>query len=530
MRSARTQCLVLLAINAAWLVLLHGGRARLAACAGAALAALLWARSDRASGTEWPRWPLALFLAPVLTLVKIPVVVFWRIDGGVLLILAWLVTCATHVLHSGERTRDVSARARSRWPLLVFCWSSALWLTVVADLGVQRYALNTDRFVYKECQSDPLAVNFTVWEHHPASEHLFIAWRTLGDFDARRPYANHVHPYLLSMYVWERAVRGLAGLSLYQATNSVPFLYVVVLVGAVASLLWRTGILSRTSGALFVLLLFLGSGTIVTGWRFWHDMYRFSTDNPYPLLAAVLVVVYACLLEPVRPIAAAVAGALFVALSPIHTPMLIAAAACLFGAAGRDLRDVLQRNRPLVVMSIVWLIVGGVTYATPWLLVQWKGYSGEGSGILFRSGLDGDKQYFTSLIQAVVAPCPVLCCWGRPFSSLMWPAFVPVAFSAPVLWFRRISSPASPARLFAFLAAPYLITLLLFPQSISIHPYLYDHFLIEAAVVTGAVVMIDAVPAWATTGTRLFGALLLLCAVLMANLVAIAQALAGMPR
>jgi hypothetical protein len=87
------------------------------------------------------------------------------------------------------------------------------------------------------------------------------------------------------------------------------------------------------------------------------------------------------------------------------------------------------------------------------------------------------------------------------------------------------------ARVSLFLLAPYLFSLVLFPQSISIHPYMYDHMVIIPVTIVGLVLMFE----WlhdraADQGLTAFALMLIGGGVIMSNLIGIAQALARMPR
>jgi hypothetical protein len=84
--------------------------------------------------------------------------------------------------------------------------------------------------------------------------------------------------------------------------------------------------------------------------------------------------------------------------------------------------------------------------------------------------------------------------------------------------------------LLAFLWTPYLMSLVLFPQSLSIHPYMYDHMLLIPVIVTGVVMLLSPVFEERLSGPRLLAVLLLAGAVIMSNLLGIVQGLAAMPR
>lgn len=537
-----------LGVNLAWLFVLPGRSGRLVALTGTIVALVVVAAAvGPSSGRDYVRrgWPPALdrpqhatvslvpFLLPAWSLWFSPTIAFWRLDGRGWLLLAWLAV--TGILVGLQRWQpDGASRSRASASLpfavsLLLLWTSAFWLTVVSDLGVGRFVIEVNRIGRTGCQYDPLATTFATWETIPASRHLFLAWRTPRSFGLGQPYAHHSHPYLVAMYGWTAAVRLAGRVPLYVATNTTPLLSILILLAAGTTLLARAGLLKERPGPVVLATLFLGYGFLITTWRLWDDFYRYTSDNPYSLLAAVFVFVFAYLLAPMRPALATLSAMVFVAISPIYTPMLVVTVLCAFGERGATLDDVLTRNRTLIRLVGVALIVGVVIYATPWLLIGWKGYSPQSSSFVFRSGLDGDTRYFTGLLQAIVAPCAARCCGGRTISELMLPAFLPLGVFGLWATLGRRELGLSFGRQLMFLCAPYLISVVLFPQSVSIHPYLYDHFLLIPIVLTGLMAALTAPVQNGLRGVGLLACLLFAAALIMSNLISIAQGLARMP-
>lgn len=532
MRPARATWGAVLALNLAWIALLPGTSGKIVAVAGALTAAVWLFVGDRIASP--PGRPVAAaivipFLLPVLSFVAAPRLGFWVLNGRSWLIVAWLCAAvAVSRLDARARTGASSGEpVATPAALLVVLWSAAFWVALVCDLGVARFVVETNRTAYQSCQSDPFSTIFQIWETEPARDHLFLGWKTLESFQGGIPYANHVHPYLLTMYGWSRAVRAATGLPQYAASNTIPLFYLAVLVAAVTTLLARLGLLRHRSTLLGLSTLFLGYGVIVTAWRFWNDLYRYNSDNPFPLLAGVFILLYAFMLDPVRPVAASVSAGVFVALSPTHAPMAVVAVMGLFGQSAPTLREFVGRNRAPLVVSATALVMGAAAYLPPWLLSVWRGYVPVGSSVLFRSGLDGDTQYFSNMVQSVVAPCPLVCCWGRSWVDLAYPALLPLVVFAPLA--RRAAPPLRIGHLLLFLCTPYLVNVILFPQSVSIHPYLYDHFLLIPAIVTGTVAMLTPQVEGRLRGAALLGFLLFCGWILMSNLTGIAQALSAMP-
>ena len=100
------------------------------------------------------------------------------------------------------------------------------------------------------------------------------------------------------------------------------------------------------------------------------------------------------------------------------------------------------------------------------------GFQGLGSGVLFRSGLDGSTQYFVSMTQAVLQPVDA----GRRWML----APIPVAAASVAIAMFAFSRPLAERMLRQLLVCltPALCWIVFFPQAVSIHPYLFDFGLI----------------------------------------------------
>ena len=533
--------LAILLSNALWAAMLPSRSGRIIAVLGSLIALLaigaVWAsKRIRTAILASPPGFLAYraralaviapFVLPALVRHTVPVLAFWRFDGRSALLVAWLISIVVAMAFEHERPERTS-RSTATFLLAAFVLVSAgLWLAVVMDSGVATAMIDVDRRGSRPCQMDLFTTMASVWQSHPMSEHLFLAWRSEADFQQRNVYANHVHPFLLSMYAWVRAAQGLDHLSLWQASNTTMLLPIFVLIAAFATLIVRNGSLWHQSQVSQLLPVFLATGILLTTWRLWIDLIRFNSDNPYPLLAGVHLLLYALLLPPMQTRFAAMAAGLYAALSPVNTPMLIVPVVCLFGQGGDGVRDVVRRNRSVLVICLVALVAGAVSYLEPRALIRWNGFHPQQSSFLFRSGLDGDTRYFSGLLQAVVAPCPSGCCYARSFSELLVPSVVPLAVLAPLVWWWSRSQGTAIGRVFLFLITPYLMSVILFPQSVSIHPYLYDHWFIVPVVVSGLVTMLSPAVQDRLRGGGLLVFLLFTGAMLMANLLGIAQGLA----
>ena len=467
---------------------------------------------------------VAPFVLPAFFVRTAPVVAFWRFDGRSALLVAWLISIVVSIAFESDRAED-AARPTAKFLLVIFLvFSAVLWIVIVLDIGIAAYMMEFQRRGQRPCQTDLLTTMATVWESNWPSQHLFLSWRSEADFQQRTVYANHVHPFLLSMYGWMRTAQRLGHLRLWQAANTTILLPIFVLIASFVTLLARSALWPRFRVGLFT--LFLAIGILFTTWRLWIDLIRFNTDNAYPLLGGILVLLYALLLPPVQTGSAAIVAALFAALSPTNTPMLILPVLCLFGRGAQDARDVLRQNRSVIVICLAALGAGAISYLEPRALIRWNGYHPIQSSLLFRSGLDGDTRYVSGLLQAVVASCPIGCCYARTLPELLLPSAVPLAVLAPLVWWWSPSQGRAVGRLVLFLITPYVMSVILFPQSVSIHPYLYDHWFIIPVVVSGLVAMLSPAVEERMHGATLLIFLLFTSAILMSNLLGIAQGLA----
>jgi hypothetical protein len=477
---------------------------------------------------------LAPFLLPLVSRWLVPQVAFLRLDTRVLLALAWLVLVLAMTSLSRLRpSAEPALRPRPTPPPLLIgvfvLWACVFWSSAVWDLGISGPMLAADRARIGGCRGDPLTNIFRTWETQPVSEHLFLAWRAPDDFQAGRVSTNHAYPYLLSMYGFVKSVQAVTGLPLPVATHAAPFMYMLAYVLALVVLVTRSEAAAALDRPVGQLALFLGLGFLLTNWRFWNDLYRFNLDSPFHLVAPLLVVLWACRQLPIRPAALLAAAGAFAALNPFLTPTLILALACLDATGGALWPRTASRRHLLIRLCAVCLPVAALSYLLPGLVAAWKGYTTYASTLLFRSGLDGDVTYFSNVVQAFASPCPVNCCGGRSLMDLLFPAFVPLlAFG---LWalLRTVTMRARIANQLVFLSAPYLVTLVLTPQAVSIHPYLYDHLLLAPVVIVGAWYPLLPAAQRCLRRSTLLLYILGMAGLIMANLIALAQALARWP-
>lgn len=460
----------------------------------------------------------AAFALPLISLAFQPAIAFVRIDGRALLIVAWLVALWTII--GAPHAAPAPPRLRSRWVTHLFVfWSAAFWLMLIWDVGV-------GRAVQALTRDDRLTISFRIWETQPAREHLFLIWLSDQAFASREAYTNHLHPAAFLFYACSKGVQLVTGLPPYVGRNLWPFLVALVGVVAFAALLPGRPRDARDS-LKFHALLFLALGFVLSEWHFWVYPLTYNFDTIFPLIAYLTVIVWACGRPRVSRRNSTRLGwslVLFALFGWLYTPLLVLAAWVLLAPAPAAGSSGSASRRAFVRWSIAATIVTVAAYALPVVLVAMKGYDSTSSSWLFRSGLDGDTRYFRNVVQAVVHPFANVRSWW----SLLLPSCVPLALAGAQLA-RRRSGRGRLWREAMFLLSPYLWSLALFPQAVSIHPYLYDMLLIVPVALMGATWMLERRVYRSLEGATLLAAVLVAALLLMANFIGIAQGLRALP-
>ena len=349
-------------------------------------------------------------------------------------------------------------------------------------------------------------------------------WLTQEDFVGHVAYTNHLHPYMFWLYGVVRLIQLTTGATLSTASSLTPFASVAAGVVAFTFVLLRSRWVVAPLGVRAYVSLFLALGVFLTEYHFWISFYTTNLDDVFPLIVFLLAILAASAApRPERANSRLLIGSavLFGAFGWVYTPLAIVALWCYYGRF-RPGADAFGQNRALIKASVACGITGAVAMLVPRILVALKGYASASSPFLFRSGLDGDTRYFHDMAQAVMRPF-----YGgaRTWWTMLFPAFVPVL--AWLTWGTAGAASARRrlARSLLFLTCPYWFSLAVFPQSVSIHPYLYDQLLFLPAAFIGAVWALSPGVQRRVRGPAMLALLLIFAALLMTNLIAIAQGL-----
>jgi len=455
-------------------------------------------------------WGLPLL--PFLSVLGQARLAFWRVDARGLILISWIITLAWMLVRRRRDSSQVWTLDGVAW--LFMGWTALFWYSVVWDGGLSRLTLGLSH-------SDRLLESFAIWESNPVSSHLYLVWLRPEDFAAHRAYTNHLHPYLFAIYGWTRAVQLVAHVPAYVGRNLTPFLVSLAGVLAFGALVGRTRSWPADWSFTFVSTLFVALGLVITSASYWVGFYTINFDDVFPLIAYVTILFWVCARPPITherlpiALAAAVAVGLF---SWVYGPLIVAALVIYSRGHFKAEEADTPQNRYVWLVAAVALVIDLSIYELPRALVRLKGYESVASDFLFRSGLDGDVQYFQNAGQAVLQPFAQ--------SRTNWAMLLPVVPLLFGLWWGPWRGRLGRWRLFSalvFLTAPYWFSVALFPQAVSIHPYLYDHLLLQPLLLLGASGMLTSAFQHRLRGAYLLLGLLAATTLTMANLIAIAQ-------
>lgn len=319
-----------------------------------------------------------------------------------------------------------------------------------------------------------LQTTFDVWEHRALSDHYFLSFMDPESVSQGRAYIHYSQPWLLLLYAVLQPLRWL-GLPYERSQVALCLPHFAIIVVLVVAHLDRIGGLGlRPPKALQVFrstAIAIALGGLLTLPSFWIPFFRFNPEQYYfvPALAFchLAAVDYHGAVHRWGSYVALLAIALF---APMFTPFAIVSWLVLWEMPAPAQPAVVSRGR---IRRLVWIaLVGVASFLLPGLVAHLTPFSGVGSGWRFRTGLDGSQQYFTSMVQAVLAPADPI---GRAWHLFQWPLAALGAIAVAAVASRTVA--ARMLRQLFICWIPFLWAVIVFPQLVSVHPYFFDFHL-----------------------------------------------------
>lgn len=354
-----------------------------------------------------------------------------------------------------------------KYHLLIICGTSVLifFMINIYTIGFGSMAVRTD--LLPERLRD---YTFPIWQQYSFLEHGFLMFLAPGDFQLSKAYSNHSTLYLLFMnmlyklqLIYPSLTMRIVGAFLAMSASLAAIVFVVF------------SQVKEDFNFKKVILILLGLIYFMTMPTFWISLGKFNVDNPFVFIFPLLILVaYQLSLEVKKGFKFWVLVIFFCAVTPTSSVLLaIFLLIKSFNAGGM--------RKDFMLSSIVFALLGSFFYLEPVVFSKILGFTSKNSGWLFRSGLDGDTQYYSNFINSVLHPVFI-----RPVYIL----FIPILLlSVQLLYsFNKKESTDLKAAVYhseflQILFSVYVLSLLFWPQAISIHPYLYDHLVVAPIAV-----------------------------------------------
>jgi hypothetical protein len=307
---------------------------------------------------------------------------------------------------------------------------------------------------------------FPIWHQYPVAKHGFLTFLDADGYAKGQAYANEPTLYVWFMWVLYRIGSIFPGATMRLTGAFIGMSATLLAIGCAIrrpsweNLDFRRGVLLLAAFCYFL--------TLPT---FWVSLGKFNVDNVFVLIFPVLLFASALIAKHGPHGKAFWLTALLMCLL---MPMTAALLGMFIG-----LRAVFSQRFDLRMLrsAILIAVIAVAVYLQPVIVAKLLHFTSENSTWLFRSGLDGDMRFYGNFIDSVLVP---------QFNRPMYFVLIPVALLVFQLWYRRTFAPESsrsgldgcPDAMMPYVFSSYLLTLLFWPQAVSIHPYLYDPILL----------------------------------------------------
>jgi hypothetical protein len=315
-------------------------------------------------------------------------------------------------------------------------------------------------------------ITFPIWDQYTFSEHGFLVFYSIENYEKKIAYSNHSSIYLFYMYLLYKIEILLPSL---QMRMTGAFINICSL--ALVSFFFLTRQLKVNLNFGQSLLILLATIFMVSTPGFWISSSRFNVDNPFPLIF-FLHAITAFIISRVNKSTLATNSMIIVfsIFSPISA-VLLGFSLLIWSCRNNEL------NIQIIRLALLAVIAGIIFYLPSPIISKLLGFTSSNSGWFFRAGLDGDTSYFNNVINSIVDPY-----YSRPFIPILLPLslllaqFVVLKVKSTV--FQNPSQNISVSKIessnffYYLLFSQYLYCCLFWPQAVSIHPYLYDYLLL----------------------------------------------------
>ncbi|MFA6292769.1 MAG: hypothetical protein WC637_13360 [Victivallales bacterium] len=307
-------------------------------------------------------------------------------------------------------------------------------------------------------------ITFPVWENYSPSQHGYLFFRTPGSFRNHEAYTGHTQFYLMFMNALDKSKTKFGFTSL----RDFSFLGMAMLAAAAIAIIARFSTMANLNNQKWLLIL-SALALLLTSPLYWISVSAYNVDNMNLLLGFTLL---SCLFAS-RKNPDVVKYLLASAPSVFFYPMLAVILSSFF-------IFVLLFTKPkpqLMKGAITILLLGACSFMVPRITANALGLASTSSSWLYRSGLDGSTLGYQNFIQAILHPANARLAQQSTLMILL--VLVCIVQMLDMKWGNRRGSDILSVKndkllFYGGLSSYYAITAILWPQSVSVHPYLLD--------------------------------------------------------
>jgi len=387
--------------------------------------------------------------------------------------------------------------------IIVLILSGAVWMGVLLRLGMWNATLKP--------MDGILSHTFNGWSEYPVSRHLFLGQYNADDFANGRAYVSGTYPFIFFNFAVVAPLHFIFGVPYNVAHNVLPYLYVFCLIAFLVLTTWKNLIAISERRTFFLwLLIFIAVGITMTDPLPWTATFNANRENIFIMVAGVFCYLSTFVFrDEVPKLPLLLVGIFLATWAPIYTPAWILGT--LF------FQRTLKPPRRWFIETAAVTAWAAFNILLPVIVCRLAGIQTAGSGLLFRSGLDGSTRYMTSIFQAMTMPVD-----PRHWPT-GWYLLVAMALTISFAYIFRTTK-HRPVKQAIFLIIPYAWTAIFFPQMTSIHPYLTDILLFVPITFLLSFWCLQQEFWGKLNGSSYVVVLMAAGLVLMSNLLAIAQA------
>ena len=396
-----------------------------------------------------------------------PTILFLKFDFYAKLIISWFIFSIIWLNKYYDFTPEKNEYRSRAFYFFIFA-SCALWLRLLWCCGVEDV-------VYRSVAANRfnrLAQAFYyIWENKPFSSHYLLSFQSVDNYNQKIAYLGYSPPFLILIYMYSKISAFLLGISLEITTRVTSIFYSIIFAIVYLFTIINNPYKSPLNKYLVQFSIFCVFGIMLSIPSFWIQLSQDSgTDNVFPLVMYLTLYLFVYVNRKDFTSIWFMIGLLtFSLLIPIYGILMVIT--LLFYAFRED--NKLEYSSLLRVFLLAFVVASG-SYLYPIIVTKLLHYSTDSSSFLFRSGLDGDVRYYKNMLQSLVNP--ICRSFTREWSSLI-PGLIFVFIVYLIGGKKLLKENVELYGAYLFLFFLYLITLVLWPQAISIHPYLYDYLL-----------------------------------------------------